>query len=517
MPDLTFYVLRHPWRGGRKMRFNKILLNNYIETKEGKTAYDLFKNLNTHIREADNQLFQYINAQYLDPIEKEYFDAELKDVNLWIDETQKWMNESKGKIAFNTIDSLMQNYEDIIKSYLDNNKDIQIRDIMTLVRFHSLAYSYFYPEYCFPYFFDNHFYKLERIFSEFNIPLPEPPSKRKYYERTLYYTELCKVLYDFRMQIELSPIELNVFLYSFAPKLIEDFDLNIDLPQPTKVYICGGSKVDSEWMKATKEDCTACWAGNINTLPGDVVIIYEVAPTSSIKTVWRALSPGFYDPFSYYAIRQWVGNHIKVPAISYDELCENPVWREKGIVKSHMQGIAGTPCTKEEYEEIKKMLKSKGFNVSLLPQLISVGLESQVDPADEKEVEEELLEPLLKKLGFTEKDWKRQISVRMGRGQYVYPDYVIFPKTKKGEESGNFIWEAKFSIPHKNQLKYDFCQAKSYAMRLGTDGLGLVSREGVWLSFQKDGYMFEKIITYSWADINNSDIFNDLLIKIGRR
>ena len=147
------------------MRFNKILLDNYIETKEGKTAYDFFKNINTHIREADNQLFQYINAQYLDPIEKKYFDAELKDVILWIDKIQKGRNESKKKTFFDTIDSLMQNYEDNIKSYPDNNKGIQIRDVMTWVMYHSFMYFYFYPEYCFPYFFCNHFYKLERIFS----------------------------------------------------------------------------------------------------------------------------------------------------------------------------------------------------------------------------------------------------------------------------------------------------------------------------------------------------------------
>lgn len=499
------------------MRFNKLILNNYLETKEGKAAYFFFKNINTHIREANNQLYQYINTQYLNPIKKEYFDAELKVVNVWIGKIEKRRKETKEKTFCDSIDYLMQNYENLIKSYPVNNKDIQMRDVMTWVMSHSFVYCYFYPEYCFPYFFYNHFYKLERTFSEFNIPLPELPSKRKYLERALYYTELCKTLYDFRLQMELTPIELNVFLYSFAPKLIDDFELSVDLPQPTKVYISGADNEDSKWISCVKKDDVSIWAGNLNTLPGDIILIYQTAPYSKISSIWRALTPGFYDPFDYWSDRIWVGNPIKIIDITFSELSQDPVWKNKGLVQAHMQGVAGRSCSKEEYKAIIDILKNKGFDVSLLPKLITVGLESPVDPNDEKDVEEILLEPLLNKLGFTEKDWKRQIAVRMGRGQYVYPDYVIYPKIKKGEESGHFVWEAKYSIRHKNQLKYNFFQAKSYAMRLGTVGLGLVSREGVWLSFQKDGFMFDKITAYSWAEINNSDIFNELLVKIGKR
>mgnify|MGYP006988879198 CR=1 FL=1 len=90
----------------------------------------------------------------------------------------------------------------------------------------------------------------------------------------------------------------------------------------------------------------------------------------------------------------------------------------------------------------------------------------------------------------------------MGRGERNFPDYALFPKGKKGEETAQFLWEAKFTISNKRQLQDAFLQAKSYAMRLQSAGFGLVAKEGIWLSFSKDSFLFEKIK----ADNNNNYI-----------
>jgi hypothetical protein len=71
------------------------------------------------------------------------------------------------------------------------------------------------------------------------------------------------------------------------------------------------------------------------------------------------------------------------------------------------------------------------------------------------------------------------MPVRMGRGERIYPDYALLPRQVRGEESAEFIWEAKYRIPDRKKLINDFYQAKSYALRLGARGLGLVSIEGV--------------------------------------
>jgi hypothetical protein len=45
----------------------------------------------------------------------------------------------------------------------------------------------------------------------------------------------------------------------------------------------------------------------------------------------------------------------------------------------------------------------------------------------------------------------------------------------------------------------------------------LVALEGIWLSYKKDSFMFDKLKKYSWEEINNSDIFNKILLEIGNK
>ena len=49
----------------------------------------------------------------------------------------------------------------------------------------------------------------------------------------------------------------------------------------------------------------------------------------------------------------------------------------------------------------------------------------------EKDVEEKILIPMLKLLGYREEDWTRQLSQKAGRGLKAIPDFVFFPKGEK--------------------------------------------------------------------------------------
>jgi hypothetical protein len=258
------------------------------------------------------------------------------------------------------------------------------------------------------------------------------------------------------------------------------------------------------------------WAGNESTQPGDIILIYGVSPFSGITSIWRAISKGYIDPFDYWMNRVWVSNRIIIPIISVVELRNDAVWSKKGLVKASMQGVNGVPCSREEYEAIVNILKTKKFDITKIPTLPKIGLEENIEVANEKEVEEKLVEPFLIKLGYTKKDWQRQIPVRMGRGERVYPDYAIFPKLTKGEESCDFIWEAKFRIINTKQLKEAFFQAKSYALRLNAKGLGLIAQEGIWLSLLEDSFSFEKIIFYDWKQVNDFDSFSKIKLKFGK-
>lgn len=111
--------------------------------------------------------------------------------------------------------------------------------------FYSILSFLVYPEYAFPYLFPCHFYKIDEICQKFNISLPLVPGKTKHLERCNYYFDLCRTFYDFRKQYDLSPIELCVFLYGFAPRFLENF-IETALPEPNRIYIVGATSEDVE-------------------------------------------------------------------------------------------------------------------------------------------------------------------------------------------------------------------------------------------------------------------------------
>jgi hypothetical protein len=500
------------------MKFNRFIFDNYLQTKEGKEALYFFNDFRKKFSDKNiEELVNFVNKQYFQKTSKEIIKEIIDNVNDSINYQLDNYSEENNKVC--SLETAETFFEFFIKITIKNLNDLTTRQILTYITDISLVLHFLHPDYFFPYFFVDHFFKLESAFYEFNIPLPPIPSKVKHEERLYYYFELCKALFEFRNNNNLSTFELNIFLYYFSKNIIENIDIREEeLPEPTKVYISGATKEDCTEIIAKAVNTTkTLWAGNVNTLPGDIILIYGVAPFSQINSIWRAISKGFLDPFNYWFNLIWVGHPIKIPSIAYQELVENAIWRKKSIVKSHMQGVSGVQCTVEEYNEIINIAKSKGLNIKSLPQIKGPQLLIKAEMNIERDVEIHLLEPLLKKLGFSEKDWIRQMSLRMGRGERIYPDYAIKAVTKRGEETAEFIWEAKYKITNRKQLLEDFYQAKSYALRLNTNGFGLVSMEGIWLSSKKDSFMFDKLMKYSWEEINNSDVFHKIYLEIGNK
>ena len=507
------------------MQFNRFIFDNYLATDEGKKALRFFSDFENVIKsKKKSPYFDFLNHISILPIEKEDSNEELKrfsqNLTYYVGTGDSILEFLEVKNAIEErfqdfgIEAIFDDAKAFIKKEIDSNENISERGFMTNVRWFSILFYSYAPQIFFPYYYECQFSKLKNVCKEFGISLPKLPPLRKYKERLFYYFEICRTFFDFRQQHNFSPEEFCVFLYYFAPHCIEPMTFSEDLPEPSKVYICGASKEDTEWLKNCDSNTICRWAGNTNMMHGDIMLLYEVKPIAAIRSVWRCVSIGFTDPFEYFADRVWVSKMIRTVPITLDDLRNNPVWKEKGLVKASMQGVAGTPCSKKEYDEFLKMLSEKGFDTAVLPRLQYTGLPSDVELSIEKDVEEKLLEPLLKKLGYTEKNWVRQLPVRMGRGERNYPDYALFPKGSKGEETAKFLWEAKFTISNKRQLQDAFLQAKSYAMRLQSEGFGLVSKEGIWISFSKNSFLFDKMKSYSWANLENPDVFNEVKLSL---
>lgn len=247
------------------------------------------------------------------------------------------------------------------------------------------------------------FYKLKEVFEKFEIPLPQLPGHMKHFERCIYYFELCRALYEFRQRYGLTPVELCVFLYGFAPRFLENF-LVSDLPEANRIYIVGANEGDVEYYlsKPLADSEITAWQGNEEMLPGDIVLVYETTPFSRIGSVWRAVSPGFDDPFHYYPGKVYLSHPIKIPDLYFNALLHDPVWGKKPLVKAHMQGVNGKPVTCEEYEALKRMIKQRDpcFDLNKLPNPPLYSQFYREDLQTEKDIEEMLLNPLLEKLGY---------------------------------------------------------------------------------------------------------------------
>ena len=483
------------------MYFNRYVFDCYLQTDSARETKNFFENLSVWVKEEKwKEIYSYLFKQgYTQEIEGD-----------WIETIQNLLEKFSDWERAENIEQAIEKFEGFVDSFLAESDKKECRNKLAWLDRISLFLYLKDPEHYIPYFFTNRFFLLERVFQSFDIPLPILPSKQKYRDRFLYYGNLCRDIYEFRKKYSLDYIELNCFLYDFSLKTLPDFINADELPDAINIYISGGTKEDTDLLTKNGEKYQTFWQGNPQTKIGDIILLYSLSPYSGLTAIFRAVSPTYYDPFSNYPERVWVGCPIVIQTIHLSELKNNPVWKEKGLVKANMQGVNGRECTSDEYNAIIEILKSKNFDVSILPKLPFLDEPDFGNLSNERDVEITLLEPLLKQLGFDEDDWLRQMTLRMGRNDRVFPDYALFANDRRGEESARFIWEAKYRIANERQLKDAFLQAKSYALRLGCDGFGLVALEGIWISTRQDDFKWEQLHKFSWSELKQKENFSRL-------
>lgn len=369
-----------------------------------------------------------------------------------------------------------------------------------------------YPEYAFPYLFPQHFYMLQAICREFDIDLPNIPNGN--IARFGYYLDVCRAMYEFRINNDLSPSEMCAFVYGFALRDVQRMLADCD-KTPSRIFMVHASPADQKNVLSgeLKPDKVGVWQGRENMRIGDLVLMYERSPSSGFASVWKTVSPGFDDPFDLYPGKVFLGNPVKFPHISFAKLATDPVWGVKPEVKAHMQGGSGRVCSVKEYEALKALIHKEdpSFDLGKLP---TPPTEASFDFAElevEHDVEIKLLEPLLINLGFKKEDWVYQYSVRIGRDNASRPDYVIGLKESiRGHASADLVFEAKRSIHTTRQRERDHGQVLAYAGILSSRIATLVAKEGIWIYKKEDKFDFDKGEEYTWAELENPDVIAKL-------
>jgi hypothetical protein len=395
----------------------------------------------------------------------------------------------------------------------------EYRKICAIINSISINMYLMYPQFFFPILNNERFDILVRNCDTLEIDLPNIPSRYDKKSLVMYYYDICESLNTFSKEYDLSAEELSSCVYDFATMLQNDSEIKKILPEPTNVWFTGASNSDykSTFQNLTPETVKS-WACNEATKKGDIIVIYCLSPQSYIHSIWRANSDGVVNPFSYYYSRATVTNPIKIPQITYAELKNDQYWSNVPIVRKNLQGINGIQLTVKDYNELLRLISSKGFNTSLLPKLYSPDIEIYDNLILEKDVEEKLLIPLLLELGYTNEDWKRQLSQKAGRGLKAIPDFVFFPKGEKHFQNAPFVLEVKFHMNSSNERMNAFNQVLSYCKMMSAELLGLCDKERLFVYRRKNGVFdrFNPIFEKHWGNIKNPETFAELKRIIGK-
>ncbi|WP_312324307.1 restriction endonuclease subunit R [Soonwooa sp.] len=494
------------------MKLNKFVWNNYIQTKEAKDVIEIFKNgeipeiSGRYIRNIDlneeqvtNFIFNLIDfttSPIIDSLET-YDEARLFLENIYDNGVELTFEDDLREIPLLKDD--FTHYIGIVSTWL----------------------FYKFPKIFKPYYFKNDFDLLVKIADTFGIELPEVPLKRHKKERFIYYLELCKCFNEFQLENNLTDFEFCAFLNDFALEYIDDNDETDELPEPTQVWWIGGDKygADFEFLDENigNKTISSFWQGNIDTRKGDILVVYCLSPRSYIHSVWRATKDGIADPFFHYYSNIYIGHGTKVPPITIHELKEDKYFSKNPLVRKNLQGINGYPLSSEDYQYLQKMLSEKGLDCKILPQLYKYIYEQNKELKNEREVEVNLIEPFLKNIGFQEKDWIRQLTVRMGRGERNFPDYAFLIDGTKGFEKAHMLIESKFYIKNNKELEETFKQVWSYGQRLSANILIIADKDSIWIYKQhNNSFDRTKYRKYFWKELENPDKYNEAKKLIGK-
>lgn len=490
------------------MKFNQYTWNLYQQSPEGQQVIREFEEAAYNVAEIDI-VFKH------NPRMKLWLDNAMARLSIQDFCESMWcynIEEFPDKEIPHSLEEAKSKYEDVISGGLSEEWEIIIStddysSMLNNIVWISFLMYYYSPEFYFPNIFIFRFFDLKRIADSFEIDLPSMPKKSDYKARCMYYWQLCELLFQFRVENNLSPAELCAFLYDFAINFTPKEQTEI--PKPSQAWFIGGLIDEREVFETT------FWQANPETKKGDILIHYETAPISAITCLWIAQTDGVVDPFFHYYSNTYIGNKIDIPRITIKELQADEYFFKNPLVRKKFQGVNGWSMSSEDYSELLRMIKSKGFDTDTLPKLYAPDLPKNANIEVERDVETQLLEPLLNSMGWYEgKDFIRQLPIHAGRGHRVFPDYALHYDNKPDYEKAKVLIEAKLYMKNNQEIEEAFKQARSYANILESSVILLCDKQCLIVYEKGQGFDRDNYKKYYWVELENHDIFNELKNKL---
>ena len=196
-------------------------------------------------------------------------------------------------------------------------------------------------------------------------------------------------------------------------------------------------------------------------------------------------------------------------AVSLDRLRDDKITGSMSIVRKNMQGINGVELKPSEYNRILQIGRSKALKLEY------TATSTKGEYSTEKEVEEYVIKPLLKQLGYAETDYTQQLYLEIGNHNHaLIPDFVLLPRNRGGFTTAFAVVEAKRSILKLEELDAAHSQVRSYTKLLGAKYAVIISQEKIWVYSGQDDYS-EIQNSFSVSSITDDDIY-ELNRLIGR-
>jgi hypothetical protein len=509
---MVILILTIPWR---KHMLNPYVWQLYLNGPGRKTVAFFKKNLSiTFTKDYADDIYRF-HRLYCpsENILKEHH-RQLVDLHKTHPNIKRFVSSVRNALS-STRDcySLLNDLYEVLEEDLEKPNAI-FSEFSTGIAYYTTLMAIESPEWCVPYYFQYTFNVLTRIAETFGIDLPEIPPKKDYRGRFFYYAKICETLKAFREIHHLSPYELCAFLYDFAPRYIggtKSFIIPVEkLPEPKSVYFIGGAKDDAFLSKHTHT--ITPWQCSPDTLAGDVIVMYLRSPISAIDSIWRSVSTGFNDPFFYYYRCTYIAQPKSISRFSLQAMRQDPIFSKLSTVRKNMQGINGVELQPSVYNHLLDLTHAS------LPKLAapSAGDDSVHPIAREKDVEDQLIKPFLKRLGYSEQDYEQQLYIPIGNHNgTLIPDFVIRPRIQNENPTAFFLIEAKKSIAAARDLEDAKRQARSYARQLNAAFTVVASQEGLWIASVADDYT-QDILIHTWDELKNVDCFHAVAARLGK-
>jgi hypothetical protein len=348
--------------------------------------------------------------------------------------------------------------------------------------------------------------ELLQIAGAFEIALPAVAAKKDELGRWLYLGHFSAALQEFRKRHSLSMSELLAFLYDFARTYVQS-EPRDDLPAPRHAWLLvGGAKAngDYEVLEAMEPEDTTHWQGSLDMQRGDVCVMYVTSPVKVVHSLFRVMEDAYVDPFFHYKHAVQIGQQQRVPPLPLEALKADPVFGVSSHIRRNLQGTSGQLLSRAEYDAVLVLLAARGLDLTQVPRLPEQAEVDLADLSNERDVELQRVEPLLDRLGIPRDAWVRQLPVRMGVGDRVYPDYAIGVTGTHPELRVHALVEVKYRASGERAWREAFYQAKSYAMRLGAQAFLLAAADGLRLYQRKaDDFQYEVREAFGWEGLDD--------------